>query len=167
MVISESTILLDQISIKWKPIPISNIGLAGLAHQSKSNNYTSIGILNFFMPTSEDIFFTLFGILFFSMAISWIAFARISMARIEREIEKDSLCRPGSWDGIGARALWYAHAVVLPLGKWNRPDDPFFDVLTARRYAQPIDRKLGLALMISGYSFCVLGLMGSWVFDFY
>ena len=114
-----------------------------------------------------NIFYVLFGISFLSMAIAWIAFARFSMARIEREIREEGLSRPGSWDGVGARALWYSHAIVIPLGIWNFPNNPFFDVMTARRHAKPIDKTLGLVFLISGYTFVVVGLVGSFGLGLY
>ena len=116
--------------------------------------------------TQEDIFFLLGLVSFISLAIFWIAFARISMARIEREIKRDLGTRPAKWDGIGARAVWYSHAIVVPLGKWNLPNDPFFAVETVRKYAKPKDKTLGLLFMISGYSFLIV-VIGGWLMGIY
>ena len=117
--------------------------------------------------TLEDyIFVSLLITSFVLLAIFWIAFARISMARIEREIKRDQGTRPAKWDGIGARAVWYSHAIVVPLGKWNLPNDPFFAVETVRKYAKPKDKTLGLLFMISGYSFLIIGL-GGWLMGIY
>ncbi|BFM05526.1 hypothetical protein [Halioxenophilus aromaticivorans] len=111
--------------------------------------------------TLEDyIFVSLFLTSFVLLAIFWIAFARISMARIERDIKRDLGTRPAKWDGIGARAVWYSHAIVVPLGKWNLPNDPLFAVELVRKYAKPKDKTLGLLFMISGYSFLIVGLSG-------
>jgi len=89
------------------------------------------------------------------------------MARIEADMKKDGLPRPASWDGMGARAVWYCHAIVLPLGVFNALDNPLFDVKNARLYAKPIDKVLGLAMMISSTSFIVIGLVGGFVLDLY
>ena len=114
----------------------------------------------------EHVFFIAFGITFVSFAIFWISFARVSMARIERDIKRDRGIRPAQWDGVGARALWYSHAIVVPLGIWNLPNDPFFDVETVRRYAKPIDKTLGLLFMISSYAFLAC-LFSGWFLDIY
>lgn len=115
---------------------------------------------------TEQIIITFFGISFVCMAISWISFARISMARIEKDIKRDGLTRPASWDGTGARALWYSHAIVFPLSKWNLPNDPFFDVMTARRYSKPLDKTLGITFIVSSYSTILLTLVCAIFLDF-
>jgi hypothetical protein len=114
----------------------------------------------------ENIFYLAFGVTFVLLAIFWIAFARISMARIEREIKRDLGTRPAKWDGIGARAVWYSHAIVVPLGKWNLSNDPFFAVELVRKYAKPQDKTLGLLFMISSYSFLIIVISG-WLMGFY
>ncbi|TDT44257.1 hypothetical protein DES49_0357 [Halospina denitrificans] len=114
---------------------------------------------------SKDVFFPVFGVCVFAMAISWIAFARLSMARIESEMQRDGLPRPCSWDGIGYRALWYAYAIVLPVGPWNPSNDPTIDVPAVRRYATPFDRKLGLFFMVAGLLFVFVGLVGGIALD--
>jgi len=86
--------------------------------------------------STKELFLVVAGLIsFFATAFAWIAFARISMARIEKDIQNDGLPRPASWDGTGARALWYCYAIALPVGIFNLPNDPFFDSTTVRRYA--------------------------------
>jgi hypothetical protein len=117
--------------------------------------------------TLEDyIFVSLFITSFILLAIFWIAFARISMSRIEREIVRDTGVRPASWDGVGARAHWYSHAIVVPLGNWNLPNNPLFNVKEVRKYAKPIDKTLGLLFMISSYLSLAV-LIGGWIIDIY
>lgn len=116
---------------------------------------------------TEDWFFSIALLTFISMAVSWILFGRISMARIEKEIQKDGLPRPASWDGLGARAVWYSCAIVIPLGTWNGPSNSFFDVTKARKYAKPIDKTLGLAMLISAFSFVFIAVFGSFVLKLY
>ena len=65
---------------------------------------------------AEDWYYILFGLFASAMSFSWIAFARLTMARIEREMNRDGLTRPSSWDGLGLRVLWYLYAIVLPVG---------------------------------------------------
>lgn len=100
-------------------------------------------------------------------AIAWILFARISMARIEREMVKDGHGRPVSWDGIGFRIFWYANAIVFPLGRFNSAKNPLIDVLAIRQYAKPLDRKLGVALLISAAIFIACVFIYAWIFDLY
>lgn len=146
----------------------------GLWHNESSNVFSGAGLRQLGLGrlamepfAQEDVFFTILGILFFAMAFFWIGFARLTMARIEREMKRDGLTRPSAWDGVGYRALWYAYAIVLPVGDWNRRDDPFIDVPTVRSYAKPFDRKLGLLFMISGFLFLFLVLLGGPVLGYY
>lgn len=100
--------------------------------------------------------------------ISWIAFARISMARIERRIVDDGEPRPCPWDGPGIRVIWYAWAITVPVGRFNPLDDPLMDVQGVRRHALARDRILGWTLMISGYalvSFAIVGAAISYLQD--
>lgn len=113
-----------------------------------------------------NLFFLVFGLLAMITFISWIAFARLSMARIEREMRADGLPRPCPWDGVGGRAIWYAWAIALPIGPWNRLNDPLIDVPRVRQYASRRDVILGRWLMGSGYTFVVIGVAG-WFLDFY
>ncbi|WP_097459077.1 hypothetical protein [Mangrovitalea sediminis] len=100
---------------------------------------------------------------FMTMAICHIGFARLSMARIEREMRQDGLPRPAHWDTMGLRVHWYASAIAFNSQRMNRADKLFIDVEAIRRYATPFDRKLSIAFLISGYSFCVVGLVGAWL----
>ena len=122
--------------------------------------------MNDAVTTKEIVYLVFVLVTFIPLAFFWISFARISMARIEREIKRDGRVRPAQWDGMGARALWYSHAIVVPLGIWNLPKDPFFDVETVRRYAKPIDKTLGLFFMISSYAFLACVFSG-WFLDIY
>ena len=104
----------------------------------------------------DDIFFAAFGAIMMVTFISWILFARLTMARIEREMRNDGLPRPASWDGIGYRALWYSHAIVLPIGIWNQADDPLIDVPLVRRYATQADKLRGWIFFVSMYLSCFM-----------
>lgn len=116
---------------------------------------------------AEGIFVAVSLVAVGAMSVSWIAFARLSMARIEREMCRDGLPRSSRWDGIGARVVWYAWAIVLPVGIANPADDPLIDVLTVRRYATRLDWLLGIAFLISGHLFLIPVLLGAFWFDFY
>ena len=120
----------------------------------------------FLFETPEGWFVAVFVVVMFALSISWISFARLSMARIEKQMKRDGITRPSAWDGIGLRVLWYAYAIVLPVGIWNRADDPFIDVPTVRRYATTFDRKLGLIFMISG-KLAVLTVFIGAIFELY
>ncbi|WP_404362304.1 hypothetical protein [Marinobacter sp.] len=116
---------------------------------------------------TEDIFFPIFLILSMTMSVSWLLFARLSMARIERKMRSEGLPRPAAWDGLGLRALWYASAIAFPLGIFNQANDPFIDVPLVRKYATTFDRAVGWILMVSGFLFVATGLAGGLVFDLY
>ena len=115
------------------------------------------------MTLAEKIIFFATLITFPSMAISWISFARISMTRMEHEMKADGLPRPCSWDGIGARAVWMAWVIAIPIGPFNLINDPSIDVPTVRKYANATDRKLAIALMISLYSLSFIALTGGFL----
>jgi hypothetical protein len=120
-----------------------------------------------FFESGKNLFLLSTGISFLIMAVVWVAFARISMARIEKTMVQDGLNRPCPWDGLGGRAVWYAFAVGLPVGPLNPRNDPLIDVPLVREYARPLDRRLGLALVVSSLSFLLIGLSGKFVFGFY
>ena len=121
----------------------------------------------FLFETPEGLFSLAFGVIFMVMAISWIAFARLTMARIERQMCEDGLQRPAQWDGIGYRVIWYAYAIAVPVTILNSPNNPFFDGLTVKSYATHYDRIVGLVFLISGAICSILGLLGAFVFKFY
>ena len=102
------------------------------------------------MSKELELWFTLlfFG-LFIVMAITWIAFARLSMARIERSIKGDGLPDGFQWDGVGGRIVFYALAIVLP-PKMAMRINQLIDVELVRKYATPRDWALGFSFLISG-----------------
>lgn len=113
-----------------------------------------------FGTPAQTWFYTLFGIFMMATFISWLCFARLSMARIEREMKRDGLSRCSPWDGVGYRVLWYLWAIVLPVGDWNRADDPLIDVPTVRRYATRFDRILGMIFFVSGHTYIIVVVLG-------
>ena len=58
--------------------------------------------------------------------------------------------------------MWYAYAISLPIGRFNRADDPLIDVPLVRKYATRIDVILGRTLLIFGYLF-VLFMLVAWL----
>lgn len=117
--------------------------------------------------TGEGVFVVVGLISGMAMFLSWLLFARVSMARIEKDMRDDGLTRPCPWDGVGGRAVWYAFAIGLPISAFNPRHDPLIDVPLVRQYAKPIDRTLGLMLVVSGAVCIAVGLSGALVFDFY
>lgn len=98
-----------------------------------------------------------------SFFISWLLFGRLSMARIERDLARNGLPRPCSWDGPGARIMWYAYAIALPVGRFNRTDDPVIDVLLIKNNATQNDQWRAWYLIISFLLIFSLGIYGWWV----
>lgn len=96
----------------------------------------------------------------FAMAISWLTFGRFTMSRIEREIKAEGLPRPCPWDGPGARILWYAYAIAIPIGRFNRADDPTINAPLVRSYTKPADKFWGWALIVFGNVLAVLAVSG-------
>ena len=118
-----------------------------------------------FGNTPEGWYNTFFLIFAVTMCFSWLGFARLSMARIERDMQRDGLARPSRWDGLGLRVLWYLYVIVLPVGDWNRADDPLIDVPTVRRYASRFDRVLGWVFFVSGNGFVIVAVGGGLLLD--
>lgn len=107
--------------------------------------------------------FTGFYVTMIATFVSWLFCGRLSMARAERDIEKDGLSRPCPWDGPGARIVWYAWAIALPVGRLNRTDDPLINVSLVRRYANGFDRVTARLTVISSGVFLGVGLIGSFL----
>lgn len=104
-------------------------------------------------------FVFMFGV-FLIAGIAVIAFARLSMARIERQIMTDGFPRPCPWDGPGARILWYAHAIAVPVGRFNRVDDPLIDTTLVRRYATRADVIRGWVVLVFSYLYLAVVIVG-------
>ncbi|WP_097459944.1 hypothetical protein [Mangrovitalea sediminis] len=109
--------------------------------------------------------FALFAII--AMAVSWLSFSRLAMARIERQMREDGCPNPVPWDTIGVRAVLYAYTIVIPLGTFNTVKSPFIDVPAVRRYANDLDRKLGLALLFSLVLMVIVVVTGGPVLHYY
>ncbi|MFE8072589.1 hypothetical protein QQM79_16130 [Marinobacteraceae bacterium S3BR75-40.1] len=80
--------------------------------------------------------------------VSWLAFTRLSVARIERLRAARGEANP-RWDGAGFRTMRYCWAIFLPLGKLNRSDNPLIDVEGVRQYATKRDKFLAGCLFLS------------------
>lgn len=85
------------------------------------------------------------------------------MARIEKAIKKDRKPRACPWDGPGARIVWYAWAIALPISRWNPLDDPFIDVALVRRYANNFDRITAKLMMLSTSGWVAVVLLSIFV----
>lgn len=81
--------------------------------------------------------------------ISWLVFARLSMARIERDMKRDKLTDMFAWDGIGGRIIFYAYAIVLPERIAKRIDGRLIDALLVRKYANYADWIRGLVFLMA------------------
>lgn len=120
------------------------------------------------MGPSADIgvIFSFLGAgLFILLAVSWIAFARLSMTGIERRLKDSGIGRPCPWDGIGYRALWYAWAISVPIGIFNPHNDPSIDVPVVREYSTSFDRTLARIFIISAVVATIFILGGGLLLD--
>ncbi len=100
-----------------------------------------------------------------TMFISTLVFGRLSMAAIEKRIKQDGQPRPCPWDGPGARIIWYAYAIGLPISRLNRADDPMIDVGLVRKYATSADRFRAIVLLVFGNLFLLNLFVGVIAFD--
>ncbi|MGQ9427039.1 hypothetical protein ACXYTJ_15400 [Gilvimarinus sp. F26214L] len=101
-------------------------------------------------------YFWAFGSLMIATFAAWLVFARFSMARIERFIERDGFPRPCQWDAPGARIVLYAYAIALPRGIAERLDMRLIDVPLVRHYASAADSYRALVFLISTHAFVLM-----------
>lgn len=102
---------------------------------------------------------------FMIMAIAWITFARLSMARIERDVKKDGHPDTFQWDGLGGRIFFYAFAIVFSESKAKRINK-LINVSLVRSYATHGDWLRGLIFMIASNT-CILVTFVGVLFDAY
>jgi|SRR5690606_21424799 len=108
------------------------------------------------MGDIRDWFYLSFIILFILAAITWIIFARLSMARIESEIKNDKFL----WDGTGGRIIFYAYAIALPEKMARRIDERLIDASLVRKYATRADWMRGISFLIASNIWILLILAG-------
>lgn len=101
------------------------------------------------------------------MFISWLGFARLTMARIEKQLKAEGKPRPCPWDGPGGRVVLYAYVIVLPENLAKRIHTRLIDAPLVRSYALPKDRWLAITLVVSGNVMIFLGFWGSYYLGFY
>ncbi len=113
------------------------------------------------MSKELEFWFTVFFFGFFiATAITWILFARLSMARIERNIQRDAHPESFAWDGVGGRIVFYALAIVLPERIAMRIDK-LIDVSLVRQYATKKDWAIGISFLVVAdiwIFICVVGI---------
>lgn len=102
---------------------------------------------------------------FIVMAVAWITFARLSMARIEHDVKKDGHPNTFQWDGLGGRVFFYAFAIVFSVNKANRINR-LINVSLVRSYANYGDWLRGLIFIIAS-NICILVTFVGVLFDVY
>src|SRR5690625_2585397 len=117
------------------------------------------------LESPKDWFFLISGLVGVAMLISMLTFGRLTLVLIEKNIKRDGLPRPCPWDGPGARIIWHAYAIGLPVGRLNRIDDPMIDLGVVRKYATAADRLRAVVLLVSSAGFLVVLLIGALAFD--
>jgi hypothetical protein len=108
-------------------------------------------------------FVVLFVNLFIAMAITWILFARLSMARIERQMKQDNRLIGFEWDGIGSRIFLYAFAIVFSDARAKRIDR-LINVSLVRSYSTHGDWLRGLFFLIASNVWAAVIFIGI-IFD--
>lgn len=94
--------------------------------------------------------------------VSWIVFARVSVAKIERKMRRDGLPKPSRWDRLGTRVPGYALTIAFG---WTDLGNPASYPPLTRQYATRAD--LGLAwIYLATFSLLgVLALIGVLFFE--
>lgn len=117
------------------------------------------------MAGVEDWFMLFAGIVMLLAFLTILMFGRMTLAPMEKKLKREGHPRPCPWDGPGARIVWYAYAIGLPVGRFNRVDDPMIDVGLVRQYATAADRVRAIVLLVSGNFFLLVLLVGVVAFD--
>lgn len=107
----------------------------------------------------DDFLLTLL-VVFVLTAVSWIFFARFTMGRIEKRIVKDGFGDNLDWDGVGARVILYAYAIMLPEKYASRLGKRLLNSILIRKYATSSDWMGGLVFLILSNSLVLICLMG-------
>lgn len=108
----------------------------------------------------KDYFLLTALVVFVLTAVSWIFFARFTMGRIEKRIAKDGFADNLDWDGVGARTILYAYAIVLPEKYASRLEKRLLNSSLIRKYATSSDWTSGLVFLISSNSLVLICLIG-------
>ena len=109
--------------------------------------------------STQDWFYLCEIVLFILTAITWITFARLSMARIERDMKKDGIPESFVWDGIGGRIFFYSYAIAFPekvAKRFNR----LIDVSLVRRYSNNGDWLRGVMFLATTYTWIIFTFLG-------
>lgn len=91
------------------------------------------------------------------MAGSLFVFNRISIPRIDRQMEDDNKPKACPVDLFGTRALLIANAIALPLGDYK---NPIIDAKALRPYGTRFDKCVALVLSISTILFVITTFIG-------
>ncbi len=110
-------------------------------------------------------FLLLVSALFVLSACAWIAFGRVTMGRIEKQLKSEGIPRPASWDIFGYRIFSYAWAVVFPEERWKASKDFLLDANLIRRYARPVDRVLGILFIATTHSGALIVFLSIFILD--
>lgn len=113
----------------------------------------------------SDWFLLLVSVFFVLSAVAWVAFGRLTMGRIEKELKSEGIPRPASWDVVGYRILSYAWALVLSERRWKASDDFLLDVGLVRRYARPVDRVLCVLFIATTHGGALVVFVSLFLFD--
>ncbi len=96
----------------------------------------------------SDWFFWFFLIGAFCTSFAWLAFARLSMARIKQQLKTEGIADPVSWDGISGGIVFFAHAIALP-ERFALKINRLIDVKLVRSHAHSKDQLLASLFLLS------------------
>ena len=112
--------------------------------------------------TPKEYFLLVLLVLFLIAATSWIVFARFTMSRIEKRMSEKGFLNVANWDGIGARVILYAYALVLPQKYAQRIESRLINSISVKSYSDSKDRISGIIFLISSNTLMVSCFIG-WV----
>jgi hypothetical protein len=95
----------------------------------------------------SDWFFWFFLIGALCTSVTWLVFARLSMARIKRKLKDGGAADLVPWDGISGGIVFIAHAIALP-ERYALKINRLIDVRLVRAHAQPKDRVLAVLFLL-------------------
>jgi hypothetical protein len=106
----------------------------------------------------NDWFFWFFLVGALSTCFIWLAFARLSMARIKKQLKSEGVTGFVPWDGISGGIVFFAYAIALP-ERFALKINRLIDVELIRAHARRKDQVLASLFLLIADTWIVVSLV--------
>lgn len=106
----------------------------------------------------NDWFFWFFLVGALSTFFIWLGFARLSMARIKKQLKSEGVTDFVPWDGISGGIVFFAYAIALP-ERFALKINRLIDVELIRAHARRKDQVLASLFLIIADIWIVVSLV--------